>query len=164
MSYSTGLRLATKAVLAPVIPPANYTGAASTDVYVSTKNGPHVTFVVQTGAWAGGTAAVTLLQATAVAGTASKALAFDTVYTNATDPTTSTLVSTAVVSNTFNLGVANALYVIEVDASSLDVNNGFDCVAVHVATPGGNNDFYSAAAVAAPDRYVGTNPPNLLAD
>jgi hypothetical protein len=164
MSYSTGLRLATKAVIAQTVPPANYTGAASTDVYVSTRNGPHVTFIIQTGAWAGGTAAVTLLQATTVGAGSAKALAFDTMYTNATDTTTSLLVSTAVVSNTFNLSVANATYVVEVDASSLDAANNFDCVTLHVATPGSNNDYYGVVAVLAPDRYIGTNPPNVLVD
>lgn len=164
MSYSTGLRLATKAVIVEVIPPANYTGAASTDIYVSTRNGPHVTFIITTGAWAAGTAAVTLLQATSVAAGGAKALAFDTMYTNATDTTTSLLVATTVAANTFNLSVAAATYVIEVDAASLDTTNNFDCVCVHVATPGANNDYYSAVAILSPDRYIGTTPPNVLVD
>lgn len=164
MPFSTGLRLATRANLVQLIPPANYTGAASTDVYISTKNTPHVTIVIQTGAWAGGTAAVTLLQATAVAGTSSKALAFDTMYTNSGDTTKDTLVSTAVTSNTFNLSVANATYVIEVDAASLDTANSFDCLAVHVATPGANNDYYNALAILMQARYSGSSPPNSLAD
>ncbi len=164
MPFSTGMRLATRAPIVQVIPPANYSGTASTDVYVSTKVAPHVTIIIQTGAWAGGTAAVTLLQATAVAGTASKALAFDTMYTNATDTTTSALVATAVVSNTFTLSVANATYIIEVDAAALDVTNGFVDLAVHVATPGANIDLYGAVAVFSQGRYTGNTMPNVLVD
>lgn len=164
MSFTTGMRLATKAQVAALIPPANYSGAASTDVYVSLKDTAHATIVLQCGAWAGGTAAVTLLQATTVGAAGSKALAFDTVYTNVVDPTTSVLTKTAVVSNTFNLTAANAVYLIEVDAASLDIANSFDCLCVHVATPGSNADYYSAVAVLAPDRYCGNSPPNALAD
>lgn len=164
MAFSTGMRLATRAIVAQVIPPANYTGAASTDVYVSLKDTTHATIVISTGAWAGGTAAVTLLQATAVAGTSSKALAFSTVYTNATAPTSSVLTSTAVTSDTFNLSVAASTYVIEVDAASLDVANGFDCLCVHVATPGSNNDYYAANMILGQLRYAGKTPPNAMVD
>jgi hypothetical protein len=162
MSYSTGLRLATKGQVVAVIPPANYSGAASTDIYISQKNTSHVTYILKTGAWAGGTAAVTLLQATDVAGTGSKALAFDTVYTNAANTASDLLVKTAVASNTFNLTAANAIYLIEVDTSSLDVTNSFDCLALHVATPGSNADYYDAVAVLFPLRYSGNTPPSAL--
>jgi len=164
MAFSTGMRLSTRAIVAQVIPPANYTGAASTDVYVSLKDTTHATIVISTGAWAGGTAAVTLLQATAVAGTSSKALSFDTVYTNVTDTTSTTLVKTTVTSDTFNLTAANSTYLIEVDASSLDNANAFDCLCVHVATPGSNNDYYAANMILGQLRYAGKTPPNALAD
>jgi hypothetical protein len=40
-------------------------------------------------------------------------------------------------SDTYNLtATANKVNIIEVDASSLDVDNGFDCVRVGIATPG----------------------------
>lgn len=167
MPFSAGLRLATRAALIPVIPPANYTGAASTDVYVSFKNTPHYDFLIQSGAWAGGTAAVTLLQAQDVAAAGAKALSMPVMYTNkATAGTSSVLVETAVVGDTFNLDTANALWVIPVDAAALDTLNGFGAVAVHVATPGANADYYSAVAVATQQRYIGPNPNqvNALAD
>ena len=120
--------------------------------------------MISTGAWAGGTAAVTLLQATAVAGTSAKALAFDKVYTNATSTSSATLVETTVGSNTFNLDTANALYVVEVDTASMDVGNGFDCIALHVATPGSNNDYYAVTAITGVGRYTGATPPDALTD
>jgi len=75
--------------------------------------------------------AVTLKQATDVAGTSEKALAFTTMFANLDTAATDTLVETAVTSNTFTTLTTNdknALYVMEVNASDLDVTNGFDCV------------------------------------
>lgn len=77
--------------------------------------------------------AITLKQATAVAGTNEKALAFDTMYVNTDTAASDTLVETAVTSNTFTTDTTdnkNLLYVIEVDAADLDVANGFDCIRV----------------------------------
>lgn len=166
MPFSTGMRLATRSQVAAVIPPANYTGAASTDIYISLKNTPHATIIIQTGAWAAGTAAVTLLQATAVAGTSTKALtgAMPVMYTNVSDTSKATLVETTVTSDTFNLTAANSVYLIEVDAASLDVANGFDCLCVHVASPGANADIYGALIITGQGRYTGASPPNVLAD
>jgi len=79
--------------------------------------------------------AVTLKQATAVAGTSEKALAFDTVWANLDTGAADTLTETAVTSDTFTTLTTNdknALYVIEVNASDLDVANGFDCLRVDV--------------------------------
>jgi hypothetical protein len=56
--------------------PVNTTGAAVTGAYVSMKDFNHLTIIIQQGAWAGGTPAVTLKQATAIAGTGAKALSF----------------------------------------------------------------------------------------
>jgi hypothetical protein len=79
--------------------------------------------------------AVTLKQATAVAGTGEKALAFDTVFANTDTGAGDTLTETAVTSNTFTTATTdnkNLLYVIELNAADLDVTNGFDCVRVDV--------------------------------
>lgn len=142
--------------------PKNKTGAASTDKYVSLKNYNHLTIIIQTGAWAAGTAAVTLTQASAVAGTGAKALSFANVWHDVA--TAGTLVKTAVVSDTFNLDTANKIYVIEVDAASLDMANGFDCITLSVATPGANADFYGAVYVLSESRYKQATPPTALLD
>lgn len=142
--------------------PKSYSGAAATAKYISLKDYRHLAIVIQTGAWAGGTAAVTLSQATAVAGTGAKALSFTKQWNDVT--TSGTLVETAVSSDTFTLGTANKLYVIEVDAASLDINNGFDCVAVLIASPGANADFYGVTYHLSQPRYAGATPPDALTD
>lgn len=142
--------------------PKNYTGAAMADKYVSLKNYKRLTILIQTGAWAAGTAAVTLKQATAVAGTSTKALGFAKQFNDET--TSGTLVETAVTSNTFNIGTANKLYVIEVDVESLDVQNGFDCVTAAIASPGANADFYGVQYVLSEPRFAQSTPPSALVD
>lgn len=143
--------------------PKNYTGAANTIQYVSMKLYGRLLIFIQTGAWAGGTAAVTLKQATAVAGTANKALAFTTMWVN-TAVAPDTFTKTAVASNTFNLDTANLLYVIEVVDSDLDVGNAFDCVGVNIASPGSNADFYGAICLGGQPRYPDAALPSMLAN
>ena len=73
--------------------------------------------------------AITLKQATAVAGTSEKALAFTGMWANtdvAAAPNTQT--ATAVASSTFTTNATNSkesLYIIEVDADTLDQANAF---------------------------------------
>lgn len=122
---------------------ANYTGAATTSDIVSLKNYNRLAVVINCYAWAGGTAAVTIKQCTAVAGTGAKALAFTNQKTNVADTSTPVLTDTTVTSNTFDLSAANAKHIIEIKSEDLDIDNGFDCVRCDVASPGANNDFYS---------------------
>lgn len=157
-------RMVDNAKSVPLIPPKDYNGVASatTDPYVCMKNYNSITFYIQTGAWAGGTGAVTLLQATAVAGTAAKALAFTKVWKSTLLADTQT--ETAVTSNTFNLDTALTLYQIEIKADDLDVQNGFDCITCHVATPGSNADLYNILAVLTHPRYAQANTPSAIID
>ena len=81
------------------------------------------------------------MQATAVAGTSEKALAFTKMWANVDIAASDTLVETAVTSNTFTTQTTNSkdsVYIIDVDADTLDVANGFDCLRVdgtgHAAT------------------------------
>lgn len=142
--------------------PKNYTGAAMADAYVSLKNYQRLTIIIHTGAWAGGTAAVTLKQATAVAGTGAKALGFTKQYNDTAVP--GTLVETAVAANTFNLDTADSQYIIQVDTDSLDVAGGFDCVTAAIASPGANADLYSVEYVLSGARYQQSTPPSALVD
>ena len=137
---TAGTRLVDKFKIVHGTPPANYTGAASTSTWVNLKNYYHATIIIKTGAWAGGTAAVTLNQATDTSGSNSKALAFDTVFTSTASADAVT--ATAVVSNTFNLTAANTLYIIEINGTDLDKNNNFVALQAAIASPGSNNDFY----------------------
>lgn len=165
MPFSTGMRLATRAQIVQAIPPANYTGATGSGTYITLKNVGHVTIILQTGAWAGGTAAVTINQATDVAGDGpAKALAFSTYYTDVASVGNG-LVQTAVVSNTFNLSAADQTAVIEIDAASLDLVNAFDCLSIQVASPGSNADYYFATYILdGPVSYAGNSPPSPTAN
>lgn len=143
--------------------PKSYSGAANTIKYVSLKNYDRLMVYIQTGAWAGGTAAVTLKQATAVAGTGAKALSFSWMWVN-TAAAPDTYTKTAVASDTFNLDTANLLYVIEVVASDLDVANSFDCVGVNIASPGANADFYGVTYTLGNARFPQASLPTSLSD
>lgn len=106
--------------------------STSTPDYVSLKNYERlaVIILVKNATTVTGSA-ITLKQATAVAGTSEKALAFTKVYANTDTAAGDVLTATDVTSNTFTTNSTNSknlMYVIEVKAEDLDVNNGFDCV------------------------------------
>ena len=105
--------------------------------YVSLKNYNHLTIVMSVlNATTVTRSAVTVTQATAVAGTAAKALAFTKMWRNIDAAAADALAEVAVTSNTFTTDATNSkrlLYIIEVEAESLDVDGGFDCVAVGLA-------------------------------
>lgn len=102
--------------------------------YVSLKNFDRCTIVISVDNAATVTGGdITLKQATAVAGTGEKALAFGTMYANLDCAAGDTLTATAVTGNTFTTNVTdnkNLMYVIEVNAEDLDIANGFDCIRV----------------------------------
>jgi hypothetical protein len=120
--------------------PKDQTGAAATTEWICMKYYQKVRFVIATGAWAGGTSVVTVIQATSDGGS-SKAVSFSWMYTNDGATTTDTLTKTAVSSNTFSLDTASSLYIVEIDASMLDVSNSYDWVAIQAASPSSNSDF-----------------------
>lgn len=144
--------------------PIDTTGAAVTGDYVSMKGYTHLTVIIMQGAWAGGTPAVTLKQATDVAGTGEKALSF-TKYFAGVALTDDLYAATTVSSDTYNLAAtANTVNIIEVDASSLDVDNGFDCVRLGIATPGSNADLIAVLYVLTGTRYPSSDTPTAIAD
>lgn len=161
MSFNTRLIESFKPVWA--CEPKSYSGTANTIKYASLKLYDRIMILIQTGAWAAGTAAVTLKQATEVAGTTNKALAFTTMWVN-TAGAPDTFTKTTVTSNTFNLDTANLLYIIEVVASDLDVDNAYDCIGVNIATPGANADFYGVTYLLGNARYPQATLPSALAD
>ncbi len=131
-------------------------------LYVSLKNYRRIQIIIYIadGTTVTGTA-VTLKQATAVAGTAEKALTFTRMLSSVDYPT-SALAETAVTSSTFTTQTTNSkdsMYVIEVDSEQLDVANGFDCIRVdatgHAATASrGCSVIYNMFGA----RYSGANP------
>ncbi len=113
---------------------SNLLPSTTTPAYVSMRGWNHLTVVITvrnvttvTGS------AITLKQATDIAnaGSDEKTLAFDTMWANIDTAASDVLVKTAVTSNTFTTDTTNSKllkYIIEVDAESLDVDGGFDCV------------------------------------
>ncbi|MEE9302148.1 MAG: hypothetical protein V3U84_00035 [Thiotrichaceae bacterium] len=120
--------------------PKDWTGAASTSGYAPLKKFQKLYYLIQTGAWAAGTAAVTLTQATTSAGGSAKALEFDLYWLGGL---ADVMVETAVTSDTFDISAANKRIIIQVDASMIDSANDFDHVQLNIASPGANADFYS---------------------
>jgi hypothetical protein len=131
--------------------------------YVSLKGyrKVQIIIVIGDGTTVTGTA-VTLKQATAVAGTSEKALAFTRMLANTDYAASKTMTETAVTSNTFTTQAVNSkdsVYVIDVDADTLDVAGGFDCIRVdctgHAATASrGCAVIYNLYGA----RYSGVNP------
>lgn len=158
------MKLVNEVAIETGLVPKDITGAAQTGDYVSLKDYRHLTIILQQGAWAGGTPAVTLFQATDVAATGEKALSFSKRYTQV-GLTGTGYTETAVASDTFNLpNVANTINVIEIDAEDLDVDNGFDCVCVKVASPGANADLLSIQYILSEPRFQGAAMPDPKVD
>ena len=133
--------------------PVDTVSAAVDSDWVSLKGYSHVTAVILQGAWAGGTPAVTLKQATVVAGTDTKALAFTKKWVK-TGLASNTFTEGTVTANTFNLvATANQITVLEIDAASLDVDNDFDCMQVAIASPGANADLIAVFYILSGARY-----------
>ena len=120
--------------------PIDTNGAACNGDWINMANFKNCVIKISQGAWAGGTPAVTLNQATDNAGTGSKALAFDQYY-QYTALTGDTPTKTTVVSNTFNLpATANTFTFFEIHNQDLDAANGFNFFQVSIASPGANAD------------------------
>jgi len=118
--------------------PAALTSTAGDGDYISMREYARLTVIISVlnGSTVTG-GAVTLKQASDVAGTGEKALGFSTMWANTDAGASDTLVSTAVTSDTFTTSTTNSkilMYVIEVSARELDIANGFDCVRVDVAS------------------------------
>jgi hypothetical protein len=136
--------------------PKNYTGAVGAPAaMISMAHYNHACFIITSGAWAGGTAAVTMVQATDIAGATNKALGIARMWTDTA--TSGTFVETAVASDTFTIGTANKTWIIEVDASQLDSKGGYECLQIAVASPSSNADYYAVTAILDEPRfeYVG---------
>lgn len=109
--------------------------------------------------------AITLKQATAVAGTGEKALSFTKMYANIDAGAADALTETAVVSDTFTTNATNSkdlLYVIEVDASALDVAGGFDCV--RAGTANATAATVTVLYILWPGRYMKVLSPSAIVD
>jgi len=124
--------------------PIDTTGAGQDGDWVNLKHFRKLVGIIQQGAWAGGTPAVTFQQASDNAGTGAKALDIEYYY-QGTHGTDDAYAKTAISSDTFNLpNTANTITMVEIHAQDLDINNGFTHVRMRVASPGANADLISA--------------------
>jgi len=147
------------AKVVPALLPKDITGAAQDGDLVSVKNCDKLYILIQQGAWAGGTSAVTVTQETSASGSANTAVAFTKKwegigYTSAVD----VLTEVAVTSNTFNLDTANEFHIIEIDPRTLA--DGSTHVRVRLGSPGSNADLVSATYFLTGIRYAG-DPANI---
>lgn len=111
----------------------NATDAAGrTGDYVSLKNAICAWVEVAITQGNAATIALTIEQASAVAGTGTKAItATVPIWSNLDTAATDTLVRrTDAVSYTTDAGVKNKMVIFQIDPSQLDVANGFDCITV----------------------------------
>lgn len=166
MSASLNASLAEQMKFVVGCPPAALTTTAGDGDYVSMKNYRRLTIVllVDNGATVTG-GAITLIQATEVAGSTTKALAMTRMWANIDVGATDTLVATAVVSNTFTTSTAdnkNLMYVIEVLSEDLDVANGYDCVRVDSTLMA--NAVGSVLYILDGARYGAATPPAAITD
>ena len=160
----TGTRTVDKLKIVPALTAT--TPAASTPTLVSMKGYGHLTAIISVKNAAGVTgSAITLAQSKTVAGANSKALGLDYMFASTDIANSVALTNTAVTSNTFTTQTVNSkdsLYIIEVDADSLDVANGFDCIAV--STGASNAANLTSAMLFLEPRYPGPTQPSFIAD
>lgn len=135
--------------------PKDITGAGVSGDWVNLKHYRRLLIAIFSGAWAGGTSAITLEQATDAAGTSGKALAFEWQWVS-TGLTADVSTKTAVTSSTFNVAAANKLHLVEIMATDLDQQNGFHYVRVVSATPGSNADLLAVLYVLGDPHYPAT--------
>lgn len=140
-------------------PPADNNAGVNGN-YVSMKFNNHATVIIQTGALANIDGTIALGQATNAAGAGAAALAFARYWTNAAAVATSVLVETAAA--TFDLAVANAMYVIEVDATSLLVATNYDYIRVELGASAGGACLSSALYLMTQTRYKDQQLADLL--
>ena len=128
--------------IAQVAPPVDINSTGIVGDWVGLGKYEHAGMVILIGNIAG-TTAVTLQQAINNAGGSAKALPFDFVWKNN--------VKTAVVSDTFDITGSddNTVWQIPIDASELDVDNGFSHIQLNLSDP-------SAAAIVAASYVMGS--------
>jgi hypothetical protein len=147
------------------IVPHDITGAAHVGNYFSMKNYRHAKIILFSGAWAGGSSAITINRAKSVTGTSTEVwIKWDTVYVKANNSAyngedtseTQLFTKTDVTSYTKAMSAANEIWVIEFDAIELDYDGGdFDCFALLSASPSSNTDILGCIVELSQPRFAG---------
>lgn len=162
--------LAETVQIVSAIVPVNLATAANDGDWVSLKNYERCTVVVFKGAGtAGDDPVITLKQATDVSGSGAKALNFTRVDKKVGTQTGigSYTTATQAAGNTHTDDVsaeAEGLFLIEIDASNMDVNNGFDCLQVSIPDTGTNAQIGCALYILRGARYSAAGLPSAIAN
>jgi hypothetical protein len=157
--------------IVPAIRPVDLQTATNAGDWVSLKNYKHVAIVFHsTIGTAGDDPVLTVLQATAVAGTSSKALNINTSKAFKKQAATaltavgqwSSAAADCTTNQWLNTDAAEqeVVLVLEFDADELDVDGGFDCISVSVADVGGNAQLGAAYYILSEPRFA-TRPINM---
>lgn len=155
----------------PGIVPADLQTAQSGD-YISMKGCEKVAVVFfKAAGTAGDDPTLTLRQATSVGGGSVKDLAcIDEYYikqgtlTAVEQFTKTTQTAAATIAMNATSAESQALVVFEVDAASLDVANGFDCIVVNVGDVGTNAQLGCLLYIPQHLRYAGELPQSAIVD
>lgn len=139
--------------------------AGRTGDYVSLKNYRTCFIVLHITQGNAATIAITVEQASAVAGTGHKAITVPVpIWSNLDCAASDTLVArTAAVSYTTDAGVKHKQVIFQVDSSTLDIANGFDCLTVITGASNAGN-ITSAQYYLAGARFQQATPPAAITD
>src|SRR5690242_20042948 len=143
----------------------NADAAGRTGAYVSLKHARRAYVIVSVTQANAATVQLNILQPTAAAATASKAITNAVLIWADLDTATSDALveQTAAVNYTTDAALKNKVVIFEVDASSLDVANGFDCIAVQTGASNVAN-ITAAVYVLVGERYQQTTPLSAVVD
>lgn len=146
--------------LAPAADAAGRTGD-----YVTLKDAARLFIVVHITQGNAATVALTPYQASAVAGTGEKVLAnVVPIWSNLDTATTDTLVArTAAANYTTDAAVKNKIVVFQIEAATLDVSGGFDCVTLKTGASNAANITQSMYYLVG-HRYPQATPPAAITD
>lgn len=125
-----------------LLAPATDAAGRTSSVYVSLKNVVRAWIVVYITQGAANTVQLDPVQATAVAGTGSKALTNNClIWSNLDVATNDTLTSrTAAKTYTTDAGVKNKIVVFQIDpAETMDITNSFDCIGLTTGASSASN-------------------------
>jgi hypothetical protein len=138
--------------------------AGRTSAYVSLKNAHKAYIVVHMTQGNAATVLLSPLQASAVAGTGSKAAPTSRIWANLDTATSDALArATDAATYTTDAGVKLKVVVFEIDPSALDLANGFDCIGISTGASNAAN-ITAAVAYLTPLRYPAASPPTAVVD
>jgi hypothetical protein len=141
--------------------PKDTTGAAYAGDYVNMSNAEELWIMIQQGAWAGGTPAVTIGSGTTAAGGTTAAVT-DFEAWSGVALTDDQYAAVTVAAGTFSLtATANTVTLIRVKASAIPAGKKF--LRVEVATPGANADLIAMSYLLTGIKYQGEVPPTVIA-